>query len=245
VTSVRVVIAGPPKAGNVWLKCLLSTAYGLRVLGSGQFPERPVLDLFQRWVEQGGFPDGSVFHQHYDYSDELCDLIEAVPARAVTIIRDPYDVWVSSFFTLQRAPSDAPHRVQDGGRRAALIGKPIDHPDVLRELRRGGYRNNLSKANEWANSGRAAVVRYEDLKADPVGALGRLSAQIGSVAAERVERAVETCSAENMRRMSRSLSKHVRTATVGDSRNHLTEEHLEIFRDKYADLIRGLGYEVR
>jgi hypothetical protein len=40
-------------------------------------------------------------------------------------------------------------------------------------------------------------------------------------------------------------SKHVRTAKVGDSREKLNDEHLAIFRDKYADMIRTLGYEVR
>ena len=36
-----------------------------------------------------------------------------------------------------------------------------------------------------------------------------------------------------------------RTAKVGDSREKLTEEHLAVFREKYADMIRALGYEVR
>jgi hypothetical protein len=38
---------------------------------------------------------------------------------------------------------------------------------------------------------------------------------------------------------------NVRAATVGDSRERLTEAHLAIFRECYADQIRSLGYEVR
>ena len=57
--------------------------------------------------------------------------------------------------------------------------------------------------------------------------------------------ALETCSAENMRKMGGERSKHVRAAKVGDSREKLSEEHLAIFREKYADMIRALGYEVR
>jgi hypothetical protein len=46
-------------------------------------------------------------------------------------------------------------------------------------------------------------------------------------------------------RQSRGRAKHVRTATVGDSKNHLSEQHLKIFRERDSDLIRKLGYEVR
>jgi hypothetical protein len=41
------------------------------------------------------------------------------------------------------------------------------------------------------------------------------------------------------------MSQHVRTAKVGDSRGKLGEVHLQIFRDRHADLLSSLGYEVR
>jgi hypothetical protein len=41
------------------------------------------------------------------------------------------------------------------------------------------------------------------------------------------------------------MARHVRTATVGDSNNHLGEQHFKIFRERCSDLIRRLGYEVR
>ena len=125
------------------------------------------------------------------------------------------------------------------------MGKPLDHPDVLAFLDADGYRTNLLKANEWLHSGRAVVLRYEGLHRDPVGELTRATNRIEPVAPERIERAIVACSAENMRQRSRGMAKHVRTATVGDSKNHLGEAHLAIFRERYADLIRALGYDVR
>src|SRR5215218_3117071 len=68
---VRIIIAGPPKAGNVWLKCILGHIYDLRPLTNRETPNRPQFQLFKDWVEAGGFPDGTVFHQHYDYTNEL------------------------------------------------------------------------------------------------------------------------------------------------------------------------------
>jgi hypothetical protein len=122
------------------------------------------------------------------------------------------------------------------------VDRPLHHPDILNFLENGGYRGNLRKATKWLHSGRAVVLRYEDLHRDPLGALARATDQITPVAPEQITRAVEACSAENMRQ--RGRGKHVRTATVGDSKNHLTEQHFRIFRELYADQIQGLGYEV-
>lgn len=237
---MRIVIAGPPKTGNVWLKCILGTAYDLRPLGPKAVPERPRLELFREWIGQGGFPDGTIFHQHYEYSDELTDAFAAIPAHIVTIVRDPYDVFVSSYFTLQQHVDG-----RRGGKRDVLKGKPLDHPDVVAFLRRGGFRKNMVKANDWMRSGRASVVRYEDLHRDPVETLRRLGEGMAPLSLEKIERAVETCSAENMRKRGGSESKHVRAAKVGDSRQRLNDEHLAVFREHHAELIQALGYEVR
>jgi hypothetical protein len=93
--------------------------------------------------------------------------------------------------------------------------------------------------------GRSLIVRYEDLKADPVAALTRLTGELGAVEATQIEAAVEKCSADQMRQKSAGMAKHVRTATTGDWQNHLTEAHLTIFRERYGELIERLGYAVR
>lgn len=239
---MRIVIAGPPKAGNVWLKCILSNAYGLRPLGPKSVPERPQYPYFVEWANSGGFKDGTIFHQHYDYSPELAAAFDEAGAKTVTIIRDPYDTFVSSYFTVQ---SHADDDLRKGRRTDVLLGKPLDHPDVLTYLRGGGFRGNMTRAKEWVDSGRTAVVRYEDLHRDPIAALEALASRLGPGDREQIERAVETCSAENMRKMGGGKSKHVRAAKVGDSKERLNADHLAIFREKHADLIQSLGYEVR
>ena len=239
---MRIVIAGPPKTGNVWLKCLLAAIYDLQALGPRRSPAEPKIEAFAAWVAAGGFKDGTVFHQHYDYSPELADAIAAVPAHNVTIVRDPYDAFVSSYFTLQQHVGSGS---RGGGGRAALMGKPLDHPDVLDYLRQGGFRRHLIKATAWLESGRSIVGRYEALHADPIAALTRITDQIAPVAPAVIVRAVEACSAENLRKIGGNAAKHVRAAKVGESRERLNDEHLAIFRERYPDMIRRLGYEVR
>ena len=239
---MRIMIAGPPKAGNVWLKCLLGQIYELRPLSRQETPQRPQFHLLKAWLEGGHFPDGTIFHQHYDYKDELADLVEAVPAHMATIIRDPYDGFVSSYFTIQQHKDDGR---RSGRRTDVMAGKALSDPDVVGYLRNGGFRNNLRRAKEWLESGRSVVVRYERLHSDPIAELRAVTEKIAPVPEARLAAALETCSAENMRQMGGAKSQHVRAAKVGDSREKLTEEHLAVFRDKYADMIRALGYEVR
>ena len=86
---MRILIAGPPKAGNVWLKCLLGQIYEVRPLARNETPQRPQFDLLKGWLQEGNFPDETIFHQHYDYKPELADLVEAVPAHIDTILLDP------------------------------------------------------------------------------------------------------------------------------------------------------------
>lgn len=239
---MRIMIAGPPKAGNVWLKCLLGQIYGLRPLSRNETPQRPQLDLLKTWLQGGGFPDGTIFHQHYDFKPELADLVEALPAHIVTIIRDPYDGFVSSYFTIQQHKDDG----KRGGRRTdVMAGKSLSDPEVVEYLRNGGFRNNMRRAKEWLESGRTLIVRYERLHSDPIAELRTVTDKIEPVPEERIAAAFETCSAENMRQMGGPKSQHVRAAKVGDSREKLSEEHLAVFREKYADMIRALGYEVR
>ncbi|MCC6312620.1 MAG: sulfotransferase domain-containing protein [Thermomicrobiales bacterium] len=238
---MRIIIAGPPKAGNVWLKCIISNIYDLRVLTIKETPQRPQIALFKEWIGADGFPDGTVFHQHYDFSTDLCDAIDSVPAHTLTIIRDPYDTFVSSYYTIQQHKDSDIRR----GRRDQIAGKNLSDPEVYVYLRNGGFRNNMRRALEWVESGRTHVIRYEKLHSDPIAELTAVTDAIQPVPRERIERAVEACSAENMRKKDNKRTPHVRSAKVGDSKAKLNEEHLEIFRELHADTIRALGYEVR
>ena len=240
---MRIVIAGPPKTGNVWLKRLLASTYGLRLLETGAFPERPNLPDLEAWLRDTGFPDNSIFHQHYDYTPGLADALEAVPAHLVTIVRNPYDTFVSAYFAQQKA-AESGQRMNR--RNDPIAGKPIDSPEVYEYLRSGGFRRSMMRARDWIQSGRSHIVRYEDLMSDPVAALGNLAERLGHpVPVETLERAIEINSAENLRKMGGDIANHVRVAKVGDSHDKLTDQHLQIFRDLHAALITDMGYEVR
>lgn len=243
---MRIVITSPPKMGNKWLKCLLGTIYDLSWLVGDDTPDTKP-NRFQQWVAEGNFTEDSIFHQHCRYTTKLCDVVDAIPAHLVTIIRDPYDSFVSMYYWLQsRAEYDkARGKVRAKERpRDQMIGKPIDDPAVL-EFLSTDFGEYLNRANDWLHSGRAVTTRYEALHRDPVAELTRMTDQIAPVDRAKIEQAVEACSADKMRAISKKMATHIRTATVGDSKQRLSEAHYEIYRRQYGDIVRSLGYDVR
>lgn len=242
---MRVVIAAPPKSGNSWVKCLLATIYNLRWLRRDDDPEQDDTSGFRTWAASGAFPDQSIFHKHYIYSDELVQAVKAVPAHLVTIIRDPYDAIVSLYFFIQTqaAEQGEPDRLEHR-RTNPIVGKPIDHPDTIEYLDEH-FREMLGRALPWVNSGHSVVVKYEELHHDPMAELVRATDAMQPVDSSVLTMAIAACEAQSMRQSVRGLRKRIRTATVGDWENHLSEAHLAVFRGRYADQIRALGYDVK
>lgn len=242
---MRIVIAAPPKAGNSWVKCLLGTMYDLTGLRGDQTPDSQNLDAFRTWAERGDFPDNSIFHQHYRYSDAFADVVAAVPAHLVTIIRDPYDAIVSLYFFVQAQAADGddrdrPRRPRDN----PVAGLAIEDPAAIDYLDQalGPY---LARASEWIESGRSVVLRYEELHRDPLAELTRATNQIQPLPVHRIEAAIAACQADAVRSAQVGLRKRIRTATVGDWRNHLSEAHLARFRASHGEQIKAIGYEVQ
>jgi hypothetical protein len=242
---MRILIVAPPKTGNSWLKCLLSSVYGLEWLTSDRVPGGTSLEAFTAWLSSDGFPDNAVFHHHYDYSPELVDLATAESIHLATILRDPYDMFVSRYFFAQ-AQADNEKRTGKAVDRTpdVMVGKAIDDPVVLAYLV-DNFGDQLQKGIDWLESGASVVVRYERLVDRPEEELTRATDQTQPVAPDRVRSAIEACKAENLLKTRKGLKRRIRAATSGDWRNHLSPVHLEIFRDRHADRIRALGYEVR
>jgi hypothetical protein len=235
--TLRIIVAGPPKTGNVWIKCLLAEIYHLEILD-----KPPCTDVeFSSAVKEGWFKDGAIFHQHLGPTPLLLETTSGLNCSLVTIIRNPYDTFISLYYFVQNFPqqfansSDPLHRIS---------GKPIDHPDIYAFLRdvSGGFGIHILSAKKWKDSDRSIILRYEDLSADPVRVLGEVAAQIRSEDEPALRSAVETCSLQNMRKQFKQNCKHIRKGKVGDWRVDLDPEHLDAIRT-HANWIEDLGYE--
>lgn len=238
---MRIVVVSPPKAGNHWLKCLLGEVYGLEWLHGSDKPKgRPA--AYERWVERGQFPDGTVFHTHMRYTARFADAIASAPAHVVTILRDPYDLFVSLYHWVQERHARGLGR--PGLRRDALAGRSLDDPAVLRYLAKD-FGMVLDRGLGWLESGRSTVVRYEDLHRDGVAALRSVTDRIEPVDDARLRLALESCTAERMRTRRTKMQWHVRSAVTGEGARALGPAHLGVMRKHHARRIRRLGYAVR
>ena len=236
---MRIIVASPPKTGNVWIKSLLAEIYGLQVLTEGPTDDARSL---QEHIQRGWFENNSIFHEHYWPTDLLFELAESVQAALVTSVRHPYDVFVSLYYYVQNFPElFAPEHPL-----YFMLGKPIEHPEILEFIKRieGGFGIHIKLAREWVNSEGTILIRYETLRAEPLPVMKAVTEQITPVEEPTLLQAIKVCSAKNMRKKNKILSRHIRKGKSGDWRNHLTKAHLELFSSHYRDWIEEMGYEV-
>lgn len=73
------------------------------------------------------------------------------------------------------------------------------------------------------------------------------SRRVAQIPRSEVERILHERSfarlAGGRRRGTENVKSHYRKGTPGDWRNHLTEAHVSVFKDRYADMLIALGYE--
>lgn len=237
---IRILVAAPPKTGNIWIEKIFSVAYGLEWLRIGppsEYEENPA--KLRDWVESA-FPDSAVVHQHYRPTHELLDIADEFGIRLVTTLRDPYDQFVSLFFYVQRFPE----RYQEADDPAqVLIGRDLGDDAVLQFLETS-FRYYLELGVAWLRSRRSLIVRYEDLHFRPEESVLRVAREIQPLDPSAVRAAIKAASAGRMRKIGVDERVHIRSATVGDWRNHLGPAHLRAM-EKHGDLVAELGYEVR
>ena len=240
---MRLLVAAPPKTGNVWFEHLVSVAYGLQWIR-----QAPPVDYWKsegagglrEVLASGVFPVDAVCHQHFGPSAELLAIAAEWDIALATTLRHPYDQFVSWYWYIQRFP-DAFRAANDPG--AAAIDKPLDDPIVL-DLLATRFGRFIDQGVAWLESGRSLIVRYDALHESPADVVEQAGRLIGRVPVVPVEEAIARSNADAMRRQSPDLQLHVRSARTGDWRDHLTEPHLEVFRTVHRTRIERLGYVV-
>jgi hypothetical protein len=166
-------------------------------------------------------------------------LMEALPeSRMILLVRDPRDV-VASWLDAQR---------EGGWQDERKKGWGLDHGSLIDEdpdpfVRRFAdtYLRNVGNAREAydAHEGYKALVRYEDLRADTLGTMRRMYAELGIEVDEgELARAVEKHAWESIPEEEKGRGKFYRKATPGAWREDLTPEQAQMVEDITAPLMR-------
>jgi hypothetical protein len=189
---------------------------------------------------------GQYMTAHFGPLPRLVSVLEQLEYRTIVMLRDPRDVAVSTVFYVSRLKR---HRLYerfnseitsfDDRLMASIVG-------VAAGSRRGlvPINRRISRYKRWLDVPNVFPCRFEDLIGPSGGgSVERQRAAIIGIS-NHVARPVGPDEADGLAARTWSTnSSTFRKGTIGDWRNHFTEEHKDAFKALAGDLLIDLGYE--
>jgi hypothetical protein len=165
-------------------------------------------------------------------------LMEALPeSRMVLLVRDPRDVVSSSLDATREGSWQKEQRRRGGSGRKDLTAK---QPDAVVRRSAKKYLRNMERAKQAydAHEGPKALVLYEELRADALGAMRRLYAALGmEVEDKALARAVQKHAWESIPEDMKGQGKFYRKASPGGWREDLTSRQAKIVEEITAPVM--------
>ena len=236
LTDADVFVASYPRSGNTWVRFLLADLITGRTVDF-EGVEKVIPNVgFHSSAPEVLSDGGRLIKTHEPYRGAY--------QRAIYLIRDVRDVVVSWYRVTRLAPGPPEELDRFVAKFVSRRAKPY-----------GAWQNHL---HSWLDARRQGVdillVRFEDLREDPVGTLLRIAAFIGvdttrDRAAEVVRRnsalALRGRESANIEFLERTFGRRVAGVTDGSSglwRDILTARHLQELEPALR-LNRELGYD--
>lgn len=164
-------------------------------------------------------------------------LMDAMPESClILLIRDPRDAVASSMDAKREGSWHFENRKE------WVRQSPVDkNPDGYVKKQAETYLQRISMAKQAydAHRGRKVLVRYEDLRVDPLGTMRRIYSEFGiPVDEKKLVKAVEEHAWENIPEEDKGEGKVFRKATPGGWREDLTPGQVEIVERITAPLLK-------
>lgn len=187
------------KSGRTWFRVMLSRFYQIK----HGLPQRYLLEFDNLHRRNPAVPRVLFSHNNYirDYLREWSTLKHFKGKKVVLLVRDPRDVAVSQFF--QWKYRMRPHKKLLNGYPAH--GEDVSIYDFVMNAAVGVPRI-VEFFNGWSRSladlDDLLVIRYEDMRADPVAVMTRVLEFVGTPGTEeQIREAVEFASYDNMKKL--------------------------------------------
>jgi hypothetical protein len=186
------------KAGRTWLRVLISRVYQVR----HGLSERNLIGFDNLHWKVRAIPKLMFTHDNYlkDYTGNANDKRDYYGHKVALLVRHPADTAVSQFFQWKFRMRDRKKAMNRyPGQDTLEVGQFIMNSDA-------GLPKIVEFMNLWAREfpqlESNLLLRYEDLRADTAGELGRVFDFLGTPATpEELQEAVRFASVENMRQM--------------------------------------------
>ena len=256
-----------PKCGSTWFRVMLSRMYQEHY----DLPPRRIVKSDEFYHHNRSLPRFLVSNGHYSYERALQDLLaDAKPAseggkKVIFLARHPCDVAVSWYLQFTKRTKAFKRELIN-----STLRVPVDRDNITmwdfvmhNEL---GLPALIDFHNRWEdnviNKHAGIVVRYEDLRTNPIDVMSRVVHYLGApFSAAEIRDAVEFGAFDNMRKLEQSGyfknssmklrdrndpdTRKVRRAKVGGFRDHFTEEQVETMENMVRRrLSPSLGYHV-
>ena len=206
--NANFLIIGHPKSGNTWLKVMISRLYQLRY----DLPESKLIntDEFARKIPE--IPRLAATNGYYSYEGEVGKLLAAGapdnPLRHKPVLflaRNPIDIAVSWFHQFTKRQSRAKqelinHWVENPiDRNTVQMWEFVRHSDI-------GLPSLIEYQNTWARNVQdlehGMLVKYEELRTEPVPTLHKIIQLMGeNFSEEEIRAAVEWGSFDNLQKL--------------------------------------------
>jgi hypothetical protein len=205
------LIIGHPKSGNTWLKVMISRLYQLRY----DLPESKLIntDEFARKIPE--IPRLAATNAYYSYEGEVGKLLAVGapdnPLRHKPVLflaRNPIDIAVSWYHQFTKRQSRAKQELINHWIENPIDRKTVQMWDFVR-YSDIGLPSLIEYQNTWARNVQelehGLLVKYEELRTEPVPTLLKITRLMGEdFSEEEVRAAVEWGSFDNLQKLETS-----------------------------------------
>jgi len=209
--AANFLIIGHPKSGNTWLKVMISRLYQLRY----DLPESKLINTDEFARKNPNIPRLAATNGYYSYEGEVGKLLAAGapdnPLRHKPVLflaRNPIDIAVSWYHQFTKRQSRAKQELINHfvahpiDRRTVQMWEFVRHSDI-------GLPSLIEYENTWVRNIAALphgmLVKYEELRAEPVPTLHKITKLMGEeFSQEEIRAAVEWGSFDNLQKLETS-----------------------------------------
>jgi len=231
------MLVGAPKAGNVWLKHLLSDLY-----------EIPMVDV-------GGLVDprtkltgpSFVTHQHILPRKDFVSWGAEEQVHFIALARHPGDLFLSLYHYVQNyGPSWKKAGNLGSAPSHEMLGHSLSSRAVLDYLAGNFFEECLGKSLQWVDSQGTPFVRYEDLHEKGVETLQGLGKILGPLSRQHIEKTLEKHSFKRMKRFAGwRMKRHFRSGSTGEWQNRLGADHIAAIAQRHQPALAKFDYTLQ